>query len=44
VTGGDHTRDPELQRRIRRSAVMAGAFALLVFLLYIVGTALRVAG
>jgi len=44
VTGDDHTRDPELRRRIRRSAIMVGGFALLVFLLYIVSTALRVTG
>ena len=44
MTGEEHTRDPELQRRIRRSALMVGGFVLLVFVFYIVGTALRVAG
>jgi hypothetical protein len=36
--------DPELQRRIRRNALMVGGFALLIFVLYIVAVALKVAG
>jgi hypothetical protein len=44
VTGKEHTRDPELQRRIRRSAMMVGGFALLIFVVYIIATALKVAG
>ena len=39
-----HDTDPELQRRIRRNALMVGGFALLVFVLYIVAVALKVAG
>lgn len=42
MTGRQHT-DPELQRRIRRNALMVGGFALLVFVLYIVAVALKVA-
>lgn len=44
MTDKDHTRDPELQRRIRRSALMVGGFALLIFVVYVIGTALKVAG
>jgi hypothetical protein len=36
--------DPELQRRIRRNALMVAGFALLIFVLYIVAVALKVAG
>ena len=36
--------DPELQRRIRRNALMVGGFALLIFVLYIGAVALKVAG
>ena len=36
--------DPELQRRIRRNALMVGGFALLIFVLYIIAVALKVAG
>jgi hypothetical protein len=36
--------DPELQRRIRRNALMVGGFAVLIFVLYIVAVALKVAG
>jgi hypothetical protein len=36
--------DPDLQRRIRRNALMVGGFALLIFVLYIVAVALKVAG
>ena len=39
-----HDTDPELQRRIRRNALMVGGFALLIFILYIVAVALKVAG
>ena len=40
---GRHQTDPELQRRIRRNALLVGGFALLVFVLYIVAVALKVA-
>lgn len=40
----DHYSQPELQRRIRRHALMVGGFAILVFVLYIVAVALKVAG
>ncbi len=36
--------DPELQRRIRRNALMVGGFAVLIFVLYVVAVALKVAG
>jgi hypothetical protein len=43
VTAGHHN-DPELQGRIRRNALMVGGFALLIFVLYIIAVALKVAG
>lgn len=43
MTTGHHN-DPELQQRIRRNALMVGGFALLIFVLYIVAVALKVAG
>jgi hypothetical protein len=43
VTSGHHN-DPELQRRIRRNALMVGGFAVLIFALYIIAVALKVAG
>ena len=43
VTAGHHN-EPELQRRIRRNALMVGGFALLIFVLYIIAVALKVAG
>lgn len=43
MTAGHHNQ-PELQRRIRRHALMVGGFAVLVFVLYIVAVALKVVG
>ena len=43
MTAGHHT-EPELERRIRRNALMVGGFALLIFVLYIIAVALKVAG
>lgn len=39
-----HHNEPELERRIRRHALMVGGFAVLVFVLYIVAVALKIVG